>query len=97
MLLCLVESNDLNNNTSKKEEKVSSSFSLSSSDAFLFHSPYCKLVQKSFARLLWNDYLESEGEGVVRMNGEGRNGNGDCEKVFGKVVSEELSALDKYK
>ncbi|XP_005112064.1 hydroxymethylglutaryl-CoA synthase 1 [Aplysia californica] len=26
-------------------------------DGFLFHSPYCKLVQKSFARLLLNDFL----------------------------------------
>lgn len=25
-------------------------------DAILFHSPYCKLVRKSFARLLFNDY-----------------------------------------
>lgn len=24
-------------------------------DYFIFHSPYTKLVQKSFARLLWND------------------------------------------
>lgn len=34
-------------------------FNLNSAQAFLFHSPYCKLVQKSFARLLWNDYLDS--------------------------------------
>ena len=33
------------------------SFNLNSADAFLFHSPYCKLVQKSLARLLWNDYF----------------------------------------
>jgi len=35
------------------------SFDLNSADAFLFHSPYCKLVQKSFARLVWNDYLDA--------------------------------------
>jgi hydroxymethylglutaryl-CoA synthase len=29
-------------------------------DAFLFHSPYCKLVQKSFARLLLNDFLRDD-------------------------------------
>ena len=34
-------------------------FDLNSADAFLFHSPYCKLVQKSFARLVWNDYLDA--------------------------------------
>ena len=50
----LVYSNDLNNNPSKRR-----GFDLSMADAFLFHSPYCKLVQKSFARLLWNDYIES--------------------------------------
>lgn len=32
-------------------------FSLSSADAFLFHTPYCKLVQKSLARLCFNDFL----------------------------------------
>ena len=32
-------------------------FNLTKANAFVFHSPYCKLVQKSFARLLWNDYL----------------------------------------
>uniref|UniRef100_A0A0B7AGV3 Hydroxymethylglutaryl-CoA synthase n=1 Tax=Arion vulgaris TaxID=1028688 RepID=A0A0B7AGV3_9EUPU len=29
-------------------------------DAFIFHSPYCKLVQKSFARLLLNDFLRNK-------------------------------------
>jgi 3-hydroxy-3-methylglutaryl CoA synthase len=28
---------------------------LESADGFIFHSPYCKLVQKSFARLMLND------------------------------------------
>ena len=32
-------------------------FTLQSADAFLFHTPYCKLVQKSLARLMLNDYL----------------------------------------
>ncbi|KAK6165638.1 hypothetical protein SNE40_022528 [Patella caerulea] len=30
---------------------------LDNAAAFLFHSPYCKLVQKSFARLLVNDFI----------------------------------------
>jgi len=34
-------------------------FTLNSADAFLFHSPYCKLVQKSLARLLLNDFLSN--------------------------------------
>ena len=32
-------------------------FTLQSADAFLFHTPYCKLVQKSLARLMLNDFL----------------------------------------
>jgi len=32
-------------------------FTLQSVDVFLFHTPYCKLVQKSLARLMLNDYL----------------------------------------
>jgi len=32
-------------------------FTLDSAKAFLFHSPFCKLVQKSLARLLLNDFL----------------------------------------
>lgn len=33
--------------------------SLNSFDAILFHTPYCKLVQKSLARLGFNDYLQT--------------------------------------
>src|SRR5690606_16698955 len=64
------KNNDFNNNNNNDNNKQivddannrvnSASFNLNSADAFLFHSPYCKLVQKSFARLLWNDYLSSE-------------------------------------
>ena len=34
-------------------------FDITKADAFVFHTPYCKLVQKSFARLLWNDYCDN--------------------------------------
>ncbi|KAG5880266.1 hypothetical protein JTB14_003415 [Gonioctena quinquepunctata] len=43
-------------NVNKKENK---DFSLGDFDAVLFHSPYCKLVQKSFARLALNDFVQS--------------------------------------
>ena len=33
-------------------------FSLDSADAVIFHSPFCKLVQKSVARLMLNDFLK---------------------------------------
>lgn len=32
-------------------------FTMEYADAILFHSPYCKLIQKSVGRLLLNDYL----------------------------------------
>ncbi|WAR23988.1 HMCS1-like protein [Mya arenaria] len=34
---------------------------LDNADAFIFHSPYCKLVQKSVARLMLNDFLRHPG------------------------------------
>ena len=60
-------------NSSKKRLKPcqdSEKFNLNSADAFLFHSPYCKLVQKSFARLLWNDYLEAAIASETETNGK---------------------------
>lgn len=47
-------------------------------DAVLFHTPYCKLVQKSFARLALNDFLDSR-------NGSG----GDSSSSSAKVVEDE--------
>lgn len=74
-------SNDLNNNCRNgninnikekiedetKRIKLSSNtnFDINSASTFLFHSPYCKLVQKSFARLLWNDYLSLSLENTI--------------------------------
>jgi len=36
-----------------------SPFSLSKADFLVFHSPFNKLVQKSFARMMYNDFLEN--------------------------------------
>lgn len=38
-------------------KKLNECVSLNSLDAVLFHSPYCKLVQKSLARLMLNDFI----------------------------------------
>ncbi|CAB3374397.1 Hypothetical predicted protein [Cloeon dipterum] len=48
----------------KKAQKANpeSKVQLNTFDAFLFHSPYCKLVQKSLARLLLNDYFLASDE-----------------------------------
>ncbi|XP_062146295.1 hydroxymethylglutaryl-CoA synthase-like [Alnus glutinosa] len=44
----------------KKYEKLEGKqFSISDAEYFVFHSPYNKLVQKSFARLLYNDFLRN--------------------------------------
>jgi hydroxymethylglutaryl-CoA synthase len=59
----MMNGGDNNNSSSirmKNKEHNKQMFNLNSAQAFLFHSPYCKLVQKSFARLLWNDYLDVE-------------------------------------
>ncbi|CAD5122931.1 DgyrCDS11327 [Dimorphilus gyrociliatus] len=40
--------------------KHSKSFTVFQADAFLFHTPYCKLVQKSFARLVMNDVVDGQ-------------------------------------
>ncbi|XP_045777160.1 hydroxymethylglutaryl-CoA synthase 1 [Maniola jurtina] len=47
----------------KKMRKVDSNFKgLLSLDGMLFHSPYCKLVQKSLARVSFNDFLNASEE-----------------------------------
>ena len=42
----------------KAQSKGMEAPTLSSFDGILFHTPYCKLVQKSLARLSLNDYLD---------------------------------------
>ncbi|XP_019634532.1 PREDICTED: hydroxymethylglutaryl-CoA synthase, cytoplasmic-like [Branchiostoma belcheri] len=41
------------------EEGRTSPLTLEDIDYCLFHTPYCKLVQKSFARLYFNDFLDA--------------------------------------
>ncbi|XP_030538242.2 hydroxymethylglutaryl-CoA synthase-like [Rhodamnia argentea] len=43
----------------KFEKLEAKQFSISDAAYFVFHSPYNKLVQKSFARLVFNDYLRN--------------------------------------
>ncbi|KAK6947706.1 Hydroxymethylglutaryl-coenzyme A synthase, C-terminal domain [Dillenia turbinata] len=43
----------------KYEKLEGKQFSVADADYFVFHSPYNKLVQKSFARLLFNDFLKN--------------------------------------
>nr|ADI80347.1 3-hydroxy-3-methylglutaryl coenzyme A synthase [Panax ginseng] len=43
----------------KYEKLEGKQFSMAGADYFVFHSPYNKLVQKSFARLTFNDFLRN--------------------------------------
>ena len=60
--------------------------SLNSFNGVLFHSPYCKLVQKSLARLSLNDYLDLSEE-------EKASNHPDLEKM--KNVKREESYFDR--
>ncbi|KAI4327025.1 hypothetical protein L6164_019530 [Bauhinia variegata] len=80
-----------------KYEKVEGKqFYISDADYFVFHSPYNKLVQKSFARLLFNDFLRnpsSLAEGAKEklhpfstLSGEESYQNRDLEKASQQVA-----------
>nr|ANW07497.1 hydroxymethylglutaryl-CoA synthase [Isodon rubescens] len=43
----------------KYEKQEGKQFSVSDADYIVFHSPYNKLVQKSFARLVFNDFVKN--------------------------------------
>lgn len=85
--------NDINNNNSDEDSDDIEQFNLNQASAFLFHSPYCKLVQKSFARLLWNDYLEESNDAITSSNTSNRN-----ENELSRVISDCKQAnLDRFK
>ncbi|XP_034177545.1 hydroxymethylglutaryl-CoA synthase [Osmia lignaria lignaria] len=50
----------------KVKNKFNESVTLNNFHSFLFHSPYCKLVQKSYARLAFNDFLNASKEEVLK-------------------------------
>ena len=90
---------DMNNNNKKvlgeEEDSHQASreqrFGLHKASAFLFHSPYCKLVQKSFARLLWNDYLEAAG--LLKST----DGSSDSNHNSHMIDHREDAGLDKFR
>ncbi|KOC64696.1 Hydroxymethylglutaryl-CoA synthase 1 [Habropoda laboriosa] len=51
----------------KVKNKHNDSVTLDNFDSFLFHSPYCKLVQKSFARLAFIDFLNTPKEKISKQ------------------------------
>ncbi|XP_031476484.1 hydroxymethylglutaryl-CoA synthase-like isoform X2 [Nymphaea colorata] len=83
---------------SKYEKFEGKQFSVLDADYVAFHSPYNKLVQKSFARLVFNDYLRnarSVGEDAkaklapfLALNGDESYQNRDLEKVSQQVAKQ---------
>ncbi|OAY65044.1 hydroxymethylglutaryl-CoA synthase-like isoform X1 [Ananas comosus] len=73
-------------------------FSISNGDYFVFHSPYNKLVQKSFARLYFNDFLRNcssvENDAIEKLQpfanltGDESYQSRDLEKVSQQVAKQ---------
>ncbi|KAN0018233.1 hypothetical protein ACTFIU_010847 [Dictyostelium citrinum] len=51
--------NNNNNNHNNNSNNINNKFSMDSFDYICFHSPYNRLVQKSYARLIYNDFLQN--------------------------------------
>ncbi|KAJ1378320.1 Thiolase-like [Sesbania bispinosa] len=91
------------NNLSHKYEKLEGrQFSLADDEYFVFYSPYNKLVQKSFARLAFNDFLKNpifvDGiakemlEPFAKLSGDESYQNRDLEKVSQQVAKPQYDA-----
>ncbi|XP_034943103.1 hydroxymethylglutaryl-CoA synthase 1 [Chelonus insularis] len=50
-----------------EKKQMGDTVSLATFDAFIFHSPYCKLVQKSFARIAYNDFRNLSRDKVLQV------------------------------
>eukprot|EP01133_Synstelium_polycarpum_P000193 gene193-231_t len=82
------------------ERKFSpSKFDLSQVDYAIFHSPYNKLVQKSFARMLYNDFLKNPGlekfkslEPFIGLKPEETYFNVDLEKALVALSKEDYTS-----
>ncbi|XP_020586890.1 hydroxymethylglutaryl-CoA synthase [Phalaenopsis equestris] len=80
---------------SKYEKFEGKPFSISDADSFVFHSPYNKLVQKSFSRLYFNDFLRNSShvdnsakaklEPFLNLSGDESYQNRDLEKIAQQV------------
>ncbi|XP_020804950.1 hydroxymethylglutaryl-CoA synthase 1 [Drosophila serrata] len=89
----------------QQKENANKKWSLDNFDAILFHTPFCKLVQKSVGRLSFNDYLLSSEEerakqfpGLERFNSstlESTYFDRDVEKAFLTQSSEIFASKTK--
>lgn len=81
---------------SKYEKLEGKQFSIADADYFVFHSPYNKLVQKSFARLVFNDVVRNASsvdeagkqklEPFSSLSGDESYQNRDLEKASQQVA-----------
>lgn len=82
----------------KAEKLLQKPVSLEDFDAVLFHSPYCKLVQKSLARLALNDFIRSPEknlDGLDNLKLENSYFDRDVEKLFLNASKETFAAKTK--
>ncbi|KAH8347748.1 hypothetical protein KR084_000700 [Drosophila pseudotakahashii] len=67
----------------QQKDSAKESASLSTFDAILFHTPFCKLVQKSVGRLSFNDFLlSSEAERTKQFPGLERFNSSTLESTY---------------
>lgn len=89
----------------KLHPNAETSISLNSFDAIVFHTPFCKLVQKSLARLGFNDYIQTSDakkdtvypgfEKFQELKLEDTYFNRDVEKAFMTYYNEVFEAKTK--
>jgi len=58
-------------------------------DYFVFHSPYCKLVRKSFARCMFNDYITARDASKSRGDGDILSKEYDAFAIFKDISLQE--------
>eukprot|EP00094_Tigriopus_californicus_P009588 TCALIF_09243-PA protein Name:"Similar to HMGCS-1 Hydroxymethylglutaryl-CoA synthase 1 (Blattella germanica)" AED:0.33 eAED:0.33 QI:0/0/0/1/0.5/0.66/3/0/307 len=82
---------------SDNEDKKNMSCDLSTFDAVLFHTPFCKLVQKSMARLALNDFVKtSKDERLAKFPGMDKFLEVELEKsYFDKEVEKAFMTFSK--
>ncbi|XP_049839401.1 hydroxymethylglutaryl-CoA synthase 1 [Schistocerca gregaria] len=65
-------------------------------DAMIFHSPYCKLVQKSLARLMLNDFIRSPQDILAKYPGLQKFQGVDLENTyFDRDIEKEFMTCSK--
>lgn len=86
----------------KVEKQYQKPVSLEDFDAVLFHSPYCKLVQKSLARLALNDFIRSPDtqlseklQGFEEIQLENSYFNKEIEKTFLDISKDAFNSKTK--